>query len=395
MDRDGGTLACLVEEATLTTSATITSATVDPNLGGNTSTINSNGRAGTAIPVLTYEGGGTALTFGPVLAGIGSSNPPSATFSLGNTGCLPMQLEQVTFVRTGNVTHLSVLDDSLSYVLRLTDPNGTEITVLPQENPDRTRYFSVPAPLRTIRNGGQLRGRVFFHPPWPQFAGRFSRSGIGLFASNVLPEVITSQLKFNFIATDTPAPGAVGTRSTASFDLTGRVSPAVQIIPRDGLALPPPPALHSAAQVEASPLVILETIRGEFRVAVSLYDANLNLNQIVYQFYDTYGQTAGQPFALDLTEAIRQSGLLAGQPFTLLQYFTGAAGRPDITRVQVTVRDGDGTSATASSASIPAFTSNVITVERESWPPAGVLQLPAIQFPQGRPQRRDSKRPSP
>ena len=375
-----GTLGCLAQNATLTNIASLTAtslspnspATFDPNLTNNTSTVNSSAQAGTAVAKVAYNAGGTLLPFGPIVAG--GNALPSGSFVLENTGCLPMKLTQAEIMRTSNTANLSRLDDSLNYKIYVREENKAEQPIARSERSDRSGYFDLTQLNLMVEGGKQLQGRVEFAAPLPFFANGFARSGLGVFASSVLPEQLTSQLLINFTALSGTTP--VGVPGIGAVSLAGRVVTAVQIIPRDGLALPPP-TVNSFASPEASPLVIMENIRGEFRVAVSLYDANLNVTQLVYQFYDTYGQPASSPLTVDVAEAIRQSGLLAGQPFTLLQSFTGAAARPDITRVQVMVKDADGSTATASSANVLSLIGISATWETQPSFSSGVVHLPA------------------
>ncbi len=172
--------------------------------------------------------------------------------------------------------------------------------------------------------GQSLRFRVTFNPPLPFFAGTFALRAQGVFANQLLPDSFTSSLVISSGA------------GPLTVNLAARVAPAIQIIPRDG-------------NPATTPLVTMENLRGDFRVRVSLYDANKNATRITYQFFDTFRQPAGNPLAVDLTSALSASPLLAGQAFTLQQDFSGAAARPDIVYVRVVVTDGDATTVSASS----------------------------------------------
>ncbi len=102
-----GTLACLTQNTTLTSEATVSSQTFDVSSANNSSTITSTGLAGTAIGTVAYDAGGTALQLGPIVAG-SNATPPSGTFTLTNTGCLPMNLTTALFVRVTNAANLVV-----------------------------------------------------------------------------------------------------------------------------------------------------------------------------------------------------------------------------------------------------------------------------------------------
>jgi len=360
-----GTLSCLGQNATLTSSATVSSSTTDVNAANNASTLNSAAQAGAAIGTIAYDvANTTSLQLGPVVAG-SSGTPPSGTFTLTNTGCLPMNLTTAQFVRAGNTTNLSGVDDSRYFSLRLVPATGAEISLPPTANPDRNAPQPIPV-SRTLQSGQSLRFRVVFNPSLPFFAGVFAVRDQGLFANQVLPDLFSSRIVFNFITgNSTPLPEAAGDPGTAAADLTARVAPAIQIIPRDG---------NTIGNPATTPLVIMETLRGDFRVRVSMYDANKNATRITYQFFDTFRQPASNPIAVDLTSLISSSALLPGQAFTIQQDFSGAAGRPDIVYVRVSVTDGDGTTVAASSSSLlpalapstlgstEAFNSDVITL---------------------------------
>lgn len=365
-----GTLACLGQNATLTSTATISSQTMDIVTPNNSSTVTSTGQAGAAIGTITYDAGGTALSLGPVVAG-STGTPPSGTFTLTNTGCLPMNLTTAFFQRVSNAGNLSGVDDSRYFSLRLIPTTGAEIPLNPTPNPDR----NAPQPIsinRTLLAGQQLRFRILFNPPLPAFAGAFT----GVFANHVLPDLFNSQLRFNFVTGDVtpPPPGleAAGDPGTVTAGITARVSPAIQIIPRDGNAIGNP---------AVTPLVEMTTIRNDFRVKVSLYDANKNATKITYQFFDTYRQVASSPLEVNLTTVLSSlSSLLPGQPFTLQQDFSGASGRPDITYVRVVVTDADGTTVSASSSPfIPALASPAVGLTAEGLF-TDVLKLPGIRL---------------
>ncbi len=345
-----GTVACLAQDGILTATATVSGGNAsDPNAANNISTLNTPVRSGTAVGTVTYDAGGTTLQLGPVVAGA-VTTIPSGIFTLENTGCLPMILSTASMLRSGTTTNITSLDDSRLYVLRLINADNSETTISPVNNPVSTapRLYNIN---RTLQPGQRLRYRVQFNPPLPLFAGKIGRANDGLSASQVLPDAVNSQLVFNFVAGNPAAGGpaiveAAGDAGTAAANIIGRVSPAVQIVPREGFALP---ASLTEAQTEAAPLVILDRIRDEFRVGISLYDANRNITKVAYQFFDTYGQVASALIEVPLADAIASSGLLIGQPFSMVQAFTGAAKRPDVTAVRVTVTDGDGTVVSASS----------------------------------------------
>jgi hypothetical protein len=277
-----------------------------------------------------------------------------------NSGCVPFDLSSAQFVRAGITTNLAGLDDSRYFSLRLVLASGAELPLNPTPNSDRNAAQIIPI-RQTLQGGQTLRFRVLFNPPLPLFAGTFALRDQGVFASQVLPESFASSLVFNSTGI-LPLP----------VNISATVSPAIQIIPRDG----------NAIGTSTTPLVIMETLRGDFRVRVSMYDANKNPTRITYQFFDTFRQPASNPIAVDLTSLVSSSPILPGQAFTLQQDFSGAAGRPDIVYVRVTVNDGDGTTVVATSSPfLPALTAT--SALRAFTPEAAhsdVITLPALRI---------------
>jgi hypothetical protein len=283
-----------------------------------------------------------------------------------------MNLTTALFRRAGNTTNLTGLDDSRYFSLRLVPTTGAEIPLPPTANPDRNAPQPIPI-NRTLQSGESLRFRVLFNPPLPFFAGFFASRDQQLFANQVLPASFASSVVFNFITGSPPIIlDAAGDPGSVTANLAGSVSPAIQIVPRDG----------NAIGTSTTPLVIMETLRGDFRVRVSMYDANKNPTRITYQFFDTFRQPASNPIPVDLTTLLSSSPILPGQAFTLQQDFSGAAGRPDIVYVRVTVNDGDGTTVVATSSPfLPALTAT--SALRAFTPEAvrsDVITLPALRI---------------
>ncbi len=366
-----GALACLGQNATLTNTATVSSAIFDVNAANNTSTLSSVAQAGAAFGTIAYDVAGTALQLGPIVAG-SSGTPPSGTFTLTNTGCLPMNLTTAQFIRASNTANLSGVDDSRFYSLRLVPTTGAEIALNPVPNSDRNAPQPIPI-VRTLQSGQSLRFRVTFNPLLPFFAGFFAARDQGLFANQVLPDLFDSRIVFNFITGgQTPSLAeATGDPGSIAANMIARVAPAIQIIPRDGNLIGNP---------AITPLVIMETLRGDFRVRVSLFDANKNATRITYQFFDTFRQPASNPIEVNLSSAISASALLPGQCFTLQQDFSGAAARPDIVYVRVTVTDGDATTVSASSNPlIPSLAAPASFISSEA-ARSDVLTLPVLRL---------------
>jgi CSLREA domain-containing protein len=357
-----GTYICNLGNASLTSIATISAGqTLDPITTNNSSTLNTPVLAGSALATVTYDGANpNALSLGPVV--VGSGNAVSGTFTLENTGCVPINLTTAQFQRQLNaaVPNLGLIDDARYFAVRIINADNTETALNPAGiDRDPVRLIT----LNRILNPAQkLRFRVLFNPPLPFFAGTFARSDLGLNANQVLPSQFNSRLNFNFITGgNTPIPSleAAGDPGTVSAALIGNTSPAVQIIPRDGLVALP-----------GAPLVVLEQVREDFRVKVSMYDSNKNINKITYQFIDTFNQLVGKPIEVALTQPLSASAILPGQCFTLQVDFTGAAARPDVTKVRVVVTDDDGTSVTAGSSGVAGTLASPTTVLLESLTPS-------------------------
>ncbi|MFN7929756.1 MAG: CARDB domain-containing protein, partial [Blastocatellia bacterium] len=181
-----GTVPCFSQNTALTSAVTVSNQAADSNTANNTSSLTSTAQAGTAVGTVTYDAGGAALSLGPVVAG-STATPPSATFTLTNTGCLPMALSNAFFARVTNAANLSGVDDSRYFSLRLIPATGAEIPLPTTPNPDRNAAQPI-AINRTLQSGEQLRFRVLFNPPLPAFAGTFAARDVGVFATQVLPD---------------------------------------------------------------------------------------------------------------------------------------------------------------------------------------------------------------
>jgi hypothetical protein len=170
----------------------------------------------------------------------------------------------------------------------------------------------------------------------------------------------------------------------------------VQLVSREGFTIPQSAATGAATEAETTPSVeaaspvLLDRVRDEFRVAVSLYDPNLNVTRITFQFFDTFRQPASDPIVVTVPQ-LQPLGLLPGQAFTVVQAFTGAAGRPDITSVRVTVEDGDGARVTGASSGTEAAGpgASPATLERAS--DGSVIYLPNVRLDRGFTRERRSR----
>lgn len=359
-----GTVPCLTQAAALPNSVSVTASTPDPVTANNGATASPQAQAGT-VAAQTAIDVGSAINLGPVVVG-SAATPPSATFTVTSTGCLPLSLTTAQFTRdigTLPPSSFASLDDSRYFRLSVVNATGPETPL----TPDSAGRFNLN---RSLQTGQTLRLRVTFNPPFPAFAGQFAGRTGTFTAGQFLPDVVNSVLGL----TSNVSAGGL------AVPVRGTVSPLVQVVTREGFVLPPPAAAQGA-EATTTPLVIFQRLRDDFRVAVSLYDPNLNVTKITYQFFDTYRQPASDPLEVPISSSLLGS-LLRGQSFTVVQSFTGAAARPDVTYVRLTVEDADGAKVTVESNPLDAFAAapNATPARLERTSDASVLSLPTIRL---------------
>jgi len=110
----------------------------------------------------------------------------------------------------------------------------------------------------------------------------------------------------------------------------------------------------------ASPLVTLTRSGDELSVSFSIFDSDLNVNKVNYEFFkvrDNQCSDTSVPVEIvdqDLAKAIRdrRPALITGQSFTVIQPFSGAKKNPEAGCVRVTVSDGK---TSASATSLPSI----------------------------------------
>jgi hypothetical protein len=257
---------------------------------------------------VTLEGGGASLQPGPVDPPLRQrENPPAScdcdsTFTIENTGCSPFTLTLSEIARTGadvDSGRITNRDDSSFFSVRLVAADQSEMRL----NTGSQVSFEA----------GQRRTfRLVFNPVIPAFTGRTTN----LSASNALPDPLTSRIVFN-------------QGGTSPLDLvipiSGRVSTGVRLLNPDNS--------------RDTKRVIFTRSGNEFTVSLAVFDANQDVDRIRYEFLDGQGRTVDQAFDIDMTDAIRQSNIIRGQSFKVIQRFTGANSRLQITSVRVTVFD--------------------------------------------------------
>ncbi|MFN0119436.1 MAG: S8 family serine peptidase, partial [Blastocatellia bacterium] len=249
--------------ASIGNTATVSAQTPDPDPSNNATTTTVN-----YTPPQLRLAVGTAFGFGPVNVTrdpVAITSP--GTFSLENPGCAPL-LASLSVRRTGadvDSGKITGPDDSALFQIRRINPDGSE----------------TPVSAAQISGGLRQIFRVVFNPLIPAVAGRTNN----LFANQVLVETISSVL------TITPNSGL-----PLSIPLTGRVSTGARLIN------PLAPRL--------APLVALAKSGDEFAVEFSAWDANMDIYHTTFQFLDSAGRAVGQAVGVDLTDSIRQSGLI-------------------------------------------------------------------------------------
>ncbi|HKX26240.1 MAG TPA: hypothetical protein VJ302_00980 [Blastocatellia bacterium] len=279
---------------------------------------------------LVITGGRSAIDFGTVTAGREpSANPPSETFTIENRGCATALLG-FTLNRTGAEVGSGKLldsDDSALFPILIADAGGNE-TPLP---------VGPGAAAVSIPGGQSRRFRVRFNPLIPLVSSR----NRGLLANQVLPPVLSSRL------TIAPPAGA-----PLTIDLKGRVTTAARLI--------------HPIDLRRAPLVAFTRSGDQFEVEYSVYDPNLDLNVVRYQFLDQAGGAVGLPIDAAPGPALAQANLVMGQSVTVAQRFTGAARQPRIAGVRVTVFDQE-SNDTAASAALGVMEARVVSVSAASF----------------------------
>jgi uncharacterized repeat protein (TIGR01451 family) len=276
----------------------VTSATPDSNLTNNVAAVNV---TGTPQPVLSKTG----TSLGPVKPTFVRKVKKGAAdvFTITNTGCAPVNITSARILRTGgdvNSGRIGNADDSASYALTIIGPNAQR-TPVPLPTP---AGFSLQVPA-----GQTLTLELLFTAVIPQLAGATE----GLSANEAIGAVNTSQLSL------------VTSTGVHTFDVTGRVRTAPRVLA---------PATLSKS-------------RQSMTVEVGIWDADLNVNRIRYDFLSAGGGII-TTIDVDVSSVIAQRNLVTGQSFRVIVDFAGD--NEEVNRVRVTVFDQDGSNDTTGSA---------------------------------------------
>jgi hypothetical protein len=276
--------------------------TNDPLRSQIISELNANGNA-TGTVAITLEGNSGTLDFGTVGTkgkGLKLKKQPRRNFTVQNIGCQPLTFTIPAIVRTGtNTTNgkISTISDPF-FTIVLLNANGTETPV----SGSITLAFQQTATFR-----------VRFNPRIPEVDDAVT----GLAAEDVLPDVVTSQVRL-------PITGG----NLMTVDLVGRVTTALKLI--------------NPTNTTAAPVVNFTRSGDEFTVEFSIFDPNLNTSSATFEFINNEGRVK-QTITVDLAAQIQARGLVRGQSFTVTQKFTGARDNRDVNQVRLSVTDGEAT----------------------------------------------------
>jgi hypothetical protein len=244
---------------------------------------------------------------------------PSRTFTIENTGCAPLDLPFPSIRRTGSDVASGRIDD----------PDDRELFAISVINPGGIETPFGPETTIRIAQGQRVTLRVRFNPVIPPVV----LGTPALSANEVLPSEIKSVLNLNHNGC-----------GDSTVNLTARVTTEVHLID------PTPTASRSK--------VTLERSGDNLIVTFSVFDSNLDVNTVNYEFFKirdgecrTSEPVPANIVDRDLTKAIRERMLVTGQSFSVIQRFSGANDNPEAGCVRVTVSDGK---TNASGTSLPA-----------------------------------------
>ena len=292
---------------------------------------------------VTIPGNKTAIEFGTVSPSRKPPKPkknPCSLFNIENIGFSPLVLTLESISRTG-----ADVDNK-----RITDPNDTRFFAVSLLNADQSLTPIDIGGVLTLQPGKATTLCVKFAALIPAPAGKT----IGLSASDVLPDTVTSKITFRQNA---------GT--TIAVPLLVHVSTGVVLV--------------NPVNPRTPPTVTFTRSGNDITVSYAVFDSNLDVSRAKYEFLDANGQVVAGPFEVDLAEPLRSLNLVKGQSFSVEQRFTGASDSPSITGVRVTVFDGEtsviGDSSTASTK--PISTSSIKLMKRA---PGITLLLPDLKL---------------
>ncbi|MFP5264100.1 MAG: hypothetical protein ACLGJB_19635 [Blastocatellia bacterium] len=314
----------------------------------NTSELAALDGGGCTLPptaVITPEGNDSILKFGPAAARKKSkkSDENAKTFTIENVGCDQLVVSFESIQRTG-----SDVDSG-----KITDTNDGSFFSVSIINADGTLTDFAKAPPVVISRGARnaRRFKVFFHPVIPPVTGRVN----GLSAAEVLPDAFRSVLDIKLI-------NGGGQRRVAWL---ANVDTAAQLIN------------SNAGRPRRPPLVTLTRSGDIITVTFYVYDSDLSVNRVKYEFHDGAGRV------VDLNQpdpVLNPAGLVRGQSYKVEQKFSNAKQHPEIVNVRVTISDG-GREDSADSGPL-AVQAAVGSVNSSGDSRGAALTLPTAELPE-------------
>lgn len=278
----------------------------------------------------------TDLDFGD--AAVPNQSPQSGTFSIENTGCSPLVVSFASIIRNGFSNKLG--DDLAHFDIAsmFIGPNAPGIAIQPGQIQKFTATFDPAIPIVVTRNN-KLR------------------------AAQVLAATTISTLNLDHNGC---------AKSDKRVILTGRVDGAVKLI--------------NPKSPRNSPLVTLTRSGDELSVSFSVFDADLDVNKVNYEFFkirDNQCSDERVPAEIidqDLAKAIssRVPPLVTGQSFTVIQRFSGAKKNPEAGCVRVTVSDGKTSASATSSPASGSVASTSIKSQSLRQSQAAVIERPTL-----------------
>ena len=278
-----------------------------------------------------------------------NSSPRTASFTIENVGCAPLDVHFESITRNGFLPKRRNNDNGRFSIQTVGVGSDRQTTTI---QPGETQSFTASLDL-TI----------------PGFLG-----GNAPRAFQTLPNSIASTLSF---AKQRCGPNTVS--------LTGKVTTEVHLIDPDN--------------TRKTPLVTLARNGDELVVRYWVFDSDLSVKTVNYEFFkvqDNQCQAGDSAvpveiFDPDLTAAIGASGLVTGQSFSVSQRFSRAKKHPEAQCVRVTVSDGP---TSASATSLPASGSSVAAALESqvlNGPGRTTIVRPAIKLPDPRRASRATK----
>lgn len=252
--------------------------------------------------------GNRSLKFEPVAA---SGSPrkneiPSSCFMIKNTGCALLNLTLDSIERTGK--------DVKSR--RISNPDDSRLFTLKVIRDGVSEAVRVGSPIpRAIDPNDTVSFCVEFNPVAPAIAGKTcGATTTGLSADQVLPDTVTSTIKFT-----QPEGG------TIKVKIVGKVNRLVKLI-------------DPCAPLSKDPVIIFTRSGDILTVTFYVFDPGQDINRVTYRFLDTSGKEV--PVDVPTTDLNAfKTQFVRGQSFGIIQDFSRANKHPNVSVVEVTVFD--------------------------------------------------------